>query len=56
VTWLTQTLDAREQWFSTFLMLQPSCCGDLPSPNHKLILLLCHNYNFASVMNHNANI
>ena len=32
-----------------------SCCGD-PPPNHKIILLILHNCNFATVMNYNANI
>ena len=26
------------------------------TPNHKIILLLLHNYNFATVINHNVNI
>ena len=44
------------QWFSTFLMLQPfntSCCAD---PNHKIIPLLLHDCNFATLTNRNANI
>ena len=42
------------QWFSTFLMLGPfntSRCGH--PPNHKIILLLLHNCNFATDMNCN---
>ena len=30
-----------------------SCCGD---PSHQIILLLYHNCNFATLMNHNVNI
>jgi hypothetical protein len=26
------------------------------NPNHKIILLLFHNFNFATVMNHNVNL
>lgn len=43
------------QQFSTFLMTPPfnssSCHGD---PSHKIILMLFHNCNFATNMNHNV--
>lgn len=47
------------QWVSTFLMLWPfntcgsSCCGD-PRPNPKIILLLHHNCNLATLLNRNV--
>ena len=47
-----------EQWFSTFLILRPF--NTVPhlvvTPNHKIILLLIHNCNFATVMNYSVNI
>ena len=47
------------QWPSSFLTLRPfntisSCCVHLPTK--RLFLLLLHNCNFATVMNHNVNI
>jgi hypothetical protein len=53
-------LNPLEQWFSTFLVLQlfntvPHAVVTLPT-HRKIILLLLHNCNFASVMNHNVNI
>ena len=47
------------QWFSTFLMPRPfnTVPPAAPSdPGHKIISLLLHNRNSATVMNHNANI
>lgn len=48
------------QWFSTFLMLWPfnivPYAGVTPPPNPKIILLLFHNYNFATGINRNVNI
>jgi hypothetical protein len=45
------------QWFSTLLMLQPF--NTVPyvvvTPAIKLLSLLLHNCNFATVMNHNVN-
>jgi hypothetical protein len=48
-----------EQWFSTFLMLQPF--NTVPHvvvtiPQIKLFLLLLHNYNLATITHHNVNI
>jgi hypothetical protein len=47
-----------EQWFSTFLMWRPF--NTVPyivvTPKHNFFLLICHNCNFATVMNNNANI
>lgn len=45
-----------DQYFPTFLVLRsfnkvPHIVG-APPPNHKIILLLLHNYNLGSVMNH----
>ena len=53
--WLLQTLD---QWFSTFLMLQPfsSILNLVVAPIIKLFLLLLQNCNFAIVIYHNVNI
>ena len=52
------TLFAFEQWFSTFLMLQPFNMVPhvVVTPTHKIILLLLHNYSFATVVNCNLNI
>jgi hypothetical protein len=50
--------DSPEQQFSASLKLQ-HFNTDPPVvmiPNHKIILLLLHNCNFATVMNHNVNI
>ena len=46
------------QWFALFLMLRPFYIVPLAvlTPNHKIIFLLLHNYNFAIVMNQNVNI
>ena len=46
------------QWFSTFLMLRPFNAAPhvVVTPNHKIIALMLHNCNFATVMNHNVNI
>jgi hypothetical protein len=47
-----------KQWFSAFLVLRPF--NTVPcvvvTPNHKVTGVLFHNYNFATVMNHNVNI
>ena len=45
------------QWFSTFLMLWPFSTVPyaVVTPNHKIILLLPHNCNFAVIINCNAN-
>lgn len=44
------------QWFSIFLVLPP--CNTVPyavvTRNHKIILLLLPNYDFATVVNHNV--
>jgi hypothetical protein len=46
------------QWFSAFLMLSPfdTVPQVVATPIIKLFLLLFHNYNFATVLNHNVNI
>ena len=46
------------RWFSTFLMLCPfnTVPHVMVTPNHNIILLLLHNYNFATIMSHNVNI
>lgn len=40
-----------DQWFITFLMLQlfNTVLYVMVIPNHKIILLLVHNYSFATV-------
>ena len=47
-----------QQWLSTFPMLQPF--NTVPcvvlTPNHKSIVLLSHNCNFATVANRHVNI
>lgn len=50
--------DTFKQYFSIFLMLQPSdrVPHVVTTPNVKLFLLLVHVFNFASVMNHTVNI
>jgi len=42
-----------EQWFSTFLMLQSFniITHVVVTPNHEIISLLLHKYNFATAMN-----
>ena len=48
-----------EQWFSAFLMPWPfnnTVPHVVVTSNHKIILLLLHNCNFATVINHNVNI
>jgi hypothetical protein len=47
-----------KQWFSTFLMLGPFNTAPhvVVNPNHKIILLLLQNRNFATVMNHDVNV
>ena len=47
-----------EQWFSTFLMLQPYKTAPqiVVTSNHKSVLFVFHNCNFATVMNQNVNI
>ncbi|MEX5533301.1 hypothetical protein, partial [Pseudomonas syringae] len=49
---------AKDQWISTFLMLQPlnTVLHVEVTPTIKLFVLLFHNCNFATVMNHNVNI
>jgi hypothetical protein len=51
-------LDSIEQWFLTFLMLEPF--NIVPHivviHNHKIISLLLHNCNFPTVVNRNVNI
>jgi hypothetical protein len=44
--------------FSALLMLQPFNTGPhvVLTPHHKIISLLLHNWNFATVLNHNVNI
>jgi hypothetical protein len=51
-------LDPLSQWFSTFLTLKPfsSLLHVVVTPNHKIILLLHHNCNFAIVTNHGVNV
>ena len=46
------------QWLSTFLMLRPfnTVPHVVVTSNHKIILLLLHNYSLVTAMNHNANI
>lgn len=45
-----------EQWFSTFLTLQPfNAIHVVMTHSHKIIMLL-HNCNFATVINYNTNI
>jgi hypothetical protein len=41
--------NASTLWYSS------SCCGEPHPPNCKVISLLLHNYNFATVMNHDVN-
>ena len=45
-------------WVSTFLILQllNTVSHVVVNPNHKIISLLLHNCNFATVVNHNVNI
>lgn len=45
-------------WFATFLILQSfnSVPHTVVNPNHEIILLLLHNCNFATILNHNVNI
>ena len=48
-----------EQWLSTFLMLWPFDIVlrvVMMIPNHKIISLLLHNWNVATVVNHNGSI
>jgi hypothetical protein len=47
-----------EQWLSTFLMLGPfnTVPHVVVTPKHKMISILLHNYNFATVINYNVNI
>jgi hypothetical protein len=49
---------ALDHWFSTFLILRDfgTAPGVVLTPTIKLFLLLLHNFNFATVMNNNANI
>ena len=51
-------LNTVEQWFSTFLMLRPfnTVPHVVVTSNHKIISLLLHNCNFATVMNYNVNM
>jgi hypothetical protein len=46
------------QWFSTFLilLLRNTVSHAVVTSNHKIILLLFHNCNSATVMNYNVNI
>lgn len=46
------------QWLSTFLKLRlfNTISHSVVTPNHKIILLLLHNYKFVTVMNHSGNI
>lgn len=46
-------LSAIDQQFPTFLMLG---VPHAVTPNHKIVSLLVHNCNFATVMNHDVNI
>lgn len=52
-----ETEKSLELWFSAFLMLWPF--NTVPqvvlTPNHKVISLLLHNCNFATVVNRNVN-
>jgi hypothetical protein len=47
-----------DQWFSSFLMLWPliEYSHVVMTPTYNIILLLLHNYNFASVTNCNVSI
>lgn len=50
-------LHCLDQWISAILMLQPfdTVSHVVMNANHTIIFLL-HNCNFATLMNHNANI
>ena len=50
--------DAPDQWFSIFLMLCDSLIlfHGVVIPNHKVILLLLHNCNFATVTKYKFDI
>ena len=45
--------DYLEQWFSTFLKVQPfnTVPHVVMTPNHQIISVLLHKYNFATIMN-----
>jgi hypothetical protein len=51
-------MSVKSQGFPTFLMLGPFNTAPhvAVTPNHKIILLLLHNCNFATVMNCDVNI
>lgn len=46
------------QWVSAFQMLSAfkTVAHVVMTPSHKIILLLSHNCDFATIMNHNADI
>ena len=56
--WTCEAQKSLDPWFSNFLMLQPfdTVPRVVMNPTIKLFLLLLHNCNFATVMNHNVHI
>jgi hypothetical protein len=55
---LAKSLVLLVQWFSISLMLRPfnTVLHVVVTLSHKIIVLLLHNSNFATVMNQNVNI
>jgi hypothetical protein len=45
-----------QHWFSASLVLYNTVIHVVVISNHRLLLLLLHNWNFATVMNYNVNI